>query len=275
MAFQFSPPSASLPPTNRAKSSTTGGMTYAGIANQYKAPTQQTTSGLRGAVSNTQSASLAQQKADPLAAYQDRLRKQMEKGQQYTNTVVSTANAARNRKEISSQTAFSQKYGVNNRSMPGARQRIAPQRNTNQSYKATGRKSPGGWGGFSNGNIPINALKGVSFARGAVLYSPAAAALEQMNVAYRQAFGTNISITDSYRSMQGQINVKRTKGGMAATPGTSVHGWGKALDLGGGINNSKSAQHQWMQQNAGQFGFKNPDWAKRSKFEPWHWEFQG
>lgn len=130
-----------------------------------------------------------------------------------------------------------------------------------------------GWGGYSNGQIPANKLSRVSFAPNAMLRSDAAQQLERMNAAYRQATGRNIGITDSYRSLQGQINVARKKPGFAAKPGTSVHGLGLALDL-----NVKGdpVLKRWLDQNAGKFGFGNPNWAKNPKrYEPWHWEYSG
>ena len=29
----------------------------------------------------------------------------------------------------------------------------------------------------------------------------------------------------------------------------------------------------WLEANAGKYGWENPDWAKSSKYEPWHWEY--
>ncbi len=64
---------------------------------------------------------------------------------------------------------------------------------------------------------------------------------------------------------------------MAATPGTSNHGWGLALDLGGGINSWGTTERAWMVANAPAAGWISPDWAQpgRGKEEPWHWEFTG
>ncbi|MDR2722752.1 MAG: M15 family metallopeptidase [Cellulomonadaceae bacterium] len=113
----------------------------------------------------------------------------------------------------------------------------------------------------------------MSFASSHQLRADAAASLERMNAAYRAKFGENMVISDSYRSYGEQVATKRVKGFWAATPGTSNHGFGLAVDFGGGIQNSRSAQQAWMDANAAKFGWTNPDWAQGSKFEPWHWEY--
>jgi D-alanyl-D-alanine carboxypeptidase len=63
---------------------------------------------------------------------------------------------------------------------------------------------------------------------------------------------------------------------LAAVPGTSVHGWGRAVDFedGAGELTFASAGYAWLQANAGRFGFFHPGWAEPvgSSPEPWHWE---
>lgn len=130
---------------------------------------------------------------------------------------------------------------------------------------------------FANGQVPDSALCSLSFAPGQALRCDAAAAIEMLNVDYRRTFGTNMSITDSYRSYDAQVRVKAAKPYLAATPGTSNHGWGIALDLGGGIQTFGSEQHRWMQANAVNQKWVHPGWAQAggSKPEAWHWEFAG
>lgn len=106
---------------------------------------------------------------------------------------------------------------------------------------------------------------------GQSLAAEAAAAATAMNENFRMVFGRNICIEDSYRSLQDQYATKASKGYLAATPGTSMHGWGLAIDLcskdvGGETGN-------WIRANAAQYGWENPSWAKSSKYEPWHWEY--
>jgi hypothetical protein len=64
--------------------------------------------------------------------------------------------------------------------------------------------------------------------------------------------------------------------GMAATPGTSVHGWGRAVDFeqGGQELAFGMSGYEWLVAHASAFGFFQPGWAGPSGGapEPWHWE---
>ena len=64
--------------------------------------------------------------------------------------------------------------------------------------------------------------------------------------------------------------------GMAAVPGTSVHGWGRAVDLqdSNGELTFDSPAYKWLAANAWRWGFVHPAWAEPggSSPEPWHWE---
>jgi LAS superfamily LD-carboxypeptidase LdcB len=113
-----------------------------------------------------------------------------------------------------------------------------------------------------------------------LLRCDAAAAFGQLDAAYRVRFGEPISITSSYRSYDNQVRLKqswcdRGRCEMAATPGNSNHGWGLALDLGGGINDFGTPQHDWLQAHGPAYGWHHPPWARQGggKEEPWHWEF--
>ncbi|WP_426594427.1 D-alanyl-D-alanine carboxypeptidase family protein [Cellulomonas sp. McL0617] len=130
--------------------------------------------------------------------------------------------------------------------------------------------------GYTNGNIPLDVLCVLSFAPQQHLRCDAAAALERMNVAYHQAFGHDMVISDSYRSLVDQVLTKAAKGGLAAEPGTSNHGWGLAIDVGDGVDSYGSAQYAWLKVNAVLFGWHHPtymDQGGRGPHEPWHWEF--
>jgi len=130
------------------------------------------------------------------------------------------------------------------------------------------------WGGWSNGQIPGEALCQLGVHRHA-LRCDAAASYGQLDAAFTAAFGTPLCITDSYRSLTSQVSAFARKPGLAAVPGTSNHGWALAVDLCGGINVSGSPQWTWMTANAARFGFVQPDWAapRGEKPEPWHWEY--
>ena len=89
-----------------------------------------------------------------------------------------------------------------------------------------------------------------------------------------KADGITWSITSSYRPYATQVKLAQEKGlysqgGLAAQPGKSNHGWGTALDLGGGANSRGTKQNDWLMANAGRFGFST------IPREPWHWEYKG
>lgn len=139
---------------------------------------------------------------------------------------------------------------------------------------------PGAWGGYSNGLIPLEAMCPIPWAPSQPLRCDATAAMVRMNIAFKATFGYDFAVTDGYRSYAQQVATKAAKGSFAATPGTSNHGWGMALDFGSSINTDGSPQHIWMEQNAPRFGWINPPWAvdfnpNNGQHEPWHWEFQG
>jgi hypothetical protein len=137
-------------------------------------------------------------------------------------------------------------------------------------------KSPGDYGplvpptelaAYGNGTIPASALAeiGVGDHR---LWAPAASAFRQMRAA-AAADGVDIGVTDSYRSLASQQRLAEQKGlysegGLAATPGTSNHGWGMALDLD--LDDQGQA---WMRANGTRFGF-----VEDVPREPWHWTFR-
>jgi hypothetical protein len=135
---------------------------------------------------------------------------------------------------------------------------------------SAGSYPAGAWGGYANGFVPSSQLCAIAGGR---LRPDAASAFIKMSQAYKQMFGTNICVTDSYRSYTEQVKVFRQRPSLAAVPGTSNHGWGLALDLGCGVQSSRSAQYRWMAANAGRFGWVHPAWAIHDPFEPWHWEF--
>ena len=134
----------------------------------------------------------------------------------------------------------------------------------------------GEWGGHQNGRIPAPALCSPETAPGHLLRCDAAKAFDRLSRAFKNDFGYLISVTDSYRSYEQQVILKKRKGRFAATPGTSNHGWGLAVDLGSSINVFGSAQHLWMRKRAPAFGWIHPQWARQggSLPEAWHWEFK-
>ncbi|MFC0862710.1 D-alanyl-D-alanine carboxypeptidase family protein [Sphaerimonospora cavernae] len=125
---------------------------------------------------------------------------------------------------------------------------------------------------YPNGLLPQNILCPLP-QRGEELRADAAIAFADLNLAYQRRFGTPICISDSYRSLAEQQSVYWRRPGLAATPGKSNHGLGLAVDLCGGVQSFRSVQFNWLEANGKRFGWIHPDWAYRSPFEPWHWEY--
>lgn len=132
-----------------------------------------------------------------------------------------------------------------------------------------------GWGGHRNGRIPTELLTKIGQG-GHRLEAQAASAWVRMREAAK-ADGVDLSVSDSYRSYEAQVALRNSpKAAKVATarPGTSIHGWGRAVD----VNLRKDAETlAWLRRNAGRFGWVNPAWAQKKgkSYEPWHWQFNG
>lgn len=121
---------------------------------------------------------------------------------------------------------------------------------------------------YGNGKVPASALSTIENGNGHRLWTPAARSFEALRAAAARD-GVTIGITDSYRTYESQVDLVRRKGlysqgGLAASPGTSNHGWGLALDL-----RLDGKAQAWMRANAGQFGF-----VEDVPREPWHWTYR-
>lgn len=106
------------------------------------------------------------------------------------------------------------------------------------------------------------------------LRADAAVSLAEFNQAFVARFGADLCLSSGYRSLAQQRAVKAQKGGLAAAPGKSNHGWGLAVDLCS--SQTSGAKWAWILDNGPTFGWENPGWAKRGgsgPFEPWHWEY--
>lgn len=128
-------------------------------------------------------------------------------------------------------------------------------------------------GNFSNGLIPASDMctlwDGKNMLRG-----DAAVALAELHENFKVAFGRDLCITGSYRSLGDQRRVAALRGGLAATPGTSNHGWGLAIDMC--MSETRNGVLAWMFDNGPVYGWVNPPWAQRGgngAYEPWHWEY--
>lgn len=129
------------------------------------------------------------------------------------------------------------------------------------------------WGGHSNGRIPDSALGALTTAAGHKMHPNAAQAFDKMNNDYKSKFGTFMTVNESYRTYETQVQYKNNPELMAAVPGTSNHGLGLAVDINVGGYNSDT--YKWLTENAAKYGFVNPPWALQGKGreEPWHWEY--
>jgi LAS superfamily LD-carboxypeptidase LdcB len=119
----------------------------------------------------------------------------------------------------------------------------------------------------SNGRLDPDALASITDHHR--LQGDAAVAFLSMDAAIRADLGISLTdrITDSYRTYEQQVDVAARKGlysqgGLAATPGTSNHGMGRAVDL-----DVSAGVGQWLVDNAGRYGFRT------IPREPWHWEY--
>ncbi|GAC1320255.1 MAG: hypothetical protein NVSMB12_19880 [Acidimicrobiales bacterium] len=118
----------------------------------------------------------------------------------------------------------------------------------------------------------------------------AAGALTQLFAAARAA-GVNLGPESCYRSVQGQNSASTNAcasgncacaatGGTPSSGGTSIHGWGKAVDFNenGTTLTFDSGGYRWLKANAGRYAFNHPSWAEPGGStcpEAWHWEWVG
>lgn len=129
----------------------------------------------------------------------------------------------------------------------------------------------------ANGQIPLELLCRPRFAN-VLLRCDAAAALDQLNAAYRAAFGRDLAVSGGYRTLAEQEQARAAKGDLAAQPGTSNHGRALAVDFSdfGGVGQFDDPDYLWMMDNAPQFGWIHPPGmgpGGSGPLEPWHWEF--
>jgi hypothetical protein len=138
---------------------------------------------------------------------------------------------------------------------------------------------------ITNGDIPDNLL-GQTAKEKITILQEGIAGWDRLVVAYNKKFpnrnfpgaGTKGGGMRSYKT---QVWAKDNKPNLAATPGTSNHGWGMAIDISTsdsfGISGDAAfdtEEYKWLLANAPTYGWHHPSWAKRtgSKPEPWHWE---
>lgn len=104
--------------------------------------------------------------------------------------------------------------------------------------------------------------------------------------------GVTVRTRDCYRPLADQIRAQRSwasagNSACAASPsyypdgrpkGTSMHGWGKAVDLNYGGAMWNSAGYRYLKAEAWRYGWNHPGWAEPGGSacpEAWHWEWVG
>lgn len=158
--------------------------------------------------------------------------------------------------------------------------------------------------GYPNGQIPASALTALATAPGQRLDATAARQWDALARSVQALHGWMPLLTDSYRPLDVQVRILRERytttplfstagltqknGGLriyggqtwyrrpgqatVAPPGTSNHGWGKAVDVSG-LGGFGGARYAQLAALAARFGFTNTE--GRSIGEPWHWGFTG
>jgi len=133
----------------------------------------------------------------------------------------------------------------------------------------------------ANGRLPGDLLRHVT--PSCLVYAPAAPSLIQL-LRDAAADGIRLVPDDCYRDYEGQVAMRKLwcdRGAchMAAVPGTSNHGWAKAVDFGDGRSSLTwtSPAYRWLKDNAGRYGWNHAAvfWPTGSVPEPWHWEWVG
>lgn len=132
----------------------------------------------------------------------------------------------------------------------------------------------------TDGTVDPAGLCPVPFASGALLRCDAVDALVALNAVFRVEHGTDLPVGGTYRTYDEQVRLKAAKGGLAAAPGTSHHGWGVAVDFSGfgGVGQFDHPLYLWMAEHAPAFGWIHPAAmgpGGSGPHEPWHWEFAG
>lgn len=131
-----------------------------------------------------------------------------------------------------------------------------------------------------DGTVDPALLCPVPFAPGALLRCDAAEALTRLNEVFRAEHGTDLPVGGTYRTYDEQVRLKAAKGGLAAHPGTSHHGWGVAVDFSGfgGVGQFDQPLYRWMVEHGPAYGWVHPAAmgpGGAGPHEPWHWEYAG
>jgi len=116
---------------------------------------------------------------------------------------------------------------------------------------------------IDNGQMPTELLTQVDsrYAHPATYLLPEVADdFNRMAKAFFEHFGTKFPITETYRTYATQVSLKGRKPRLAATPGTSNHGWGVAIDWG--AHGFTTDAYKWQLENGHKYNWINPCWAR-------------
>jgi zinc D-Ala-D-Ala carboxypeptidase len=137
-------------------------------------------------------------------------------------------------------------------------------------------------GDGSNGNMPASAMCRIEWGTDQLgfaqyLRCDAADALTALNEAFTARFGSSIDLDLTYRSYADQVAMKAAFGGLAATPGTSSHGTGTALDVQEWATYAfGSERYTWLVENGPTYGWYAPARVREGQpyAEYWHFEYE-
>ncbi len=140
---------------------------------------------------------------------------------------------------------------------------------------------PAGLAGETNGHVRPEALVGVE---GSCRAGRAAGPSLALMLAAARADGVALRPGDCYRPAAAQSSAKsnacsRGNCACAAGSGTSMHGWGEAVDFrdAGGSLTFGSSGFRWLNAHGARYGWNHARWAKPGSEcpEAWHWEWVG
>ena len=141
---------------------------------------------------------------------------------------------------------------------------------------------PSGLAGETNGRVRPEALVGVE---GDCRAGRAAGPSLALLFAAARADGVALRPGDCYRPADQQSAAKSNACGKgncacAAGTGTSMHGWGEAVDFhdAGGTLTFSASGYRWLKANGARFGWNHARWAEPGGSacpEAWHWEWVG
>ena len=145
-----------------------------------------------------------------------------------------------------------------------------------------------------NGELPSDLMVPIPWQKGQFIEKNAFKQLDKLNEAFKAEFNKNMPIICGFRSIDVQDKLfnwplyestgkKQTyQGNACAPPGTSLHGWGQAVDIDGlhGANKSVAGNKKfaWLMENSKKYNWIKPAWANTGSgpsYEPWHFEYTG